>query len=115
MPQNYAKHQLRPLISPMFDRITFSDKVLTKIFIIWRLITIFPLRMYSLNRDIDSQLQFMEQIRPLVMAAREIFDASTLKMSVTLPAKSPGSVHVAGMKPHDWILSDRLRIVMPLG
>lgn len=114
--QDYAEHLLRPLASRMFDLRTFPDEVLTEIFTTRRLKAIFPLCIYARNQDFDSQRQFIEQARPMIMAARETFSAGTLTFELHITGQEPGS------RPGGWYETPRLCLfvtgqdfVMPFG
>ncbi|WP_263064746.1 transcriptional regulator [Dickeya dadantii] len=104
--QDYAEHLLRPLVSRAFDLHTFSDEVLATIFTSLRLKAIFPLCMYARDWGFDDRRRFMDQVRPVIQATKETFDAGTIKFDIHISGQESGT------RPGGWYETPRLFLVL---
>lgn len=114
--QDYAEHLLRPLASQAFDLDTFPDEVLATIFTRRRLQAIFPLCIYARNWDFDTRRRFIDQLRPMIPAVRETFDAGTVKFDIRISGQEPGIPSGGWYEtPRLYLLLNGQDFIMPFG
>lgn len=81
-----------------------------------RLQAIFPLCIYARNWDFDTRRRFIDQVRPVIPAGRETFDAGTVKFDICINGQEPG-IPSGGWyeNPRLYLLLTGQDFIMPFG